>query len=185
MKSLFKPAGLLALLLSSAYVGHSQNNQTGSPDNSGHFMQAAATSPVYNKDKGVSLYGTPDASLLEANPALKARFSNLFPSAVQQQWCKLNDGYYVSFFSNGRKSSAVFSGKGRLSYAISDCKLEQLPDAFRDEIRKDYPGYQLLHGSEINAHHEVTYQAVLENAKQYVVLRSNGETTEKIHQVTK
>ena len=185
MKSLFKPAGLLALLLSSAYVGHAQNNQAGNPGNSSYFVQTAVTSPAYKKEKGGSVSGTSDASLLEANPALKARFSNLFPSAVQQQWCKLNDGYYVSFFSNGRKSSAVFSGKGRLSYAISDCKPEQLPDAFRDAIRKDYPGYQLLQGSAIAAHHEVTYQVVLENAQQYVVLRSNGEVTEKVQQVDK
>lgn len=167
MKRLFKPApAIMLLLLSLTYICHTQNSYAGIPGNSGNGSIVSDT-------------------LLESNPRLKAGFSKSFPAALQQRWSKLDDGFYVSFLNNGRKSNAVFSKHGTINYVISDCTMEQLPEAFRDEIQKDYPGYQLKHGFEINVHNEVIYQVVLENAKQYVTLRSNGESSEKIQQVNK
>ena len=72
-----------------------------------------------------------------------------------------------------------------MTYAITDCTMEQLPTALRTILGKKYPGHKLLNGIEIKAYNEIGYQVVLENATSYITLKSDGEIVEKIQETRK
>jgi len=124
-------------------------------------------------------------TVLAANPKLKLKFSSLFPGATSAHWVAVEKGFYVTYMNNGRKSSASFNDKGVLNYSLSDCRIDQLPGAFRKTIEKEYAGYKLVNGLEIFAQDEVSFQAVLENATGFVTLRCYNDEVEKIKQVLK
>jgi hypothetical protein len=102
---------------------------------------------------------------------LRSRFMLHFPDATRIQWRKLSDSYYVSFEDRGRKGRAVFTPEGQMNYAITNCRLEGLPEAFRSRISQDYSNYTLLNAVEIRTPGNRTYQAILENATGYVTLK--------------
>ena len=105
------------------------------------------------------------------NDRLLSSFVVLFPDATGAEWKKMADCYYVSFQDKGRKSRAVFTPEGVMNYAITDCRLESLPESFRSRIALEYTGYSLLNAIEIRIPSGRTYQAILENASGYVMLR--------------
>lgn len=158
------------LLLTGMSFSQSQSTQT-----------AVAVSSLYNG----AIRSDRTDSLAETPPKLKTAFTALFPAAVQQRWTRMDKGYYVSFVSNGRKSSAGFGVDGTLNYVISDCSAEQLPESFRNEIHKNYSGYKLFSGLEIQAYSRTSYQVVLEGNKEYITLKYTDEGIEKTQQITK
>ena len=119
------------------------------------------------------------------NPMILAKFSTLFPLATQPQWTGSKDNLWVSFLNNGRKASACFTPKGQMNYAISDCAEDQLPAAFSNTIKKDYPLYHLYNAVEIKAYDAVAYQVVLENSNKFITLKYTSEGVEEIQQVVK
>jgi len=115
----------------------------------------------------------------------KASFSTLFPNATQQKWTSSEGNSFVSFLNNGRKATASFTTKGKMTYVITDCSMNDLPAAFSKNIKNDYATYQLFHAIEIKAHGETAYQAVLENAAGFVTLKFTADGVEEIQQVKK
>lgn len=115
----------------------------------------------------------------------KASFSTLFPHASQQKWSSAEGNSFVSFLNNGRKATASFTEKGKLNYVITECSIQDLPDAFSKNIKKDYTAYELFHAIEIKAHGETAYQAVLENATGYITLKFTTDGVEEIQHVKK
>lgn len=120
-----------------------------------------------------------------ANPKIEARFAALFPHASNLQWAAGTDNYWVSFLNKGRKASASFSPKGKMNYAITDCDMAHLPQAFTETIQKEYADYSLLKAVEIKAHNSVAYHAILEDANGYVTLKYTTDGVEKIQEVVK
>ncbi|MBC7936606.1 MAG: hypothetical protein H7Y86_14745 [Rhizobacter sp.] len=115
----------------------------------------------------------------------EANFSSLFPNATHQKWHNVGVNSFVSFLNNGRKATASFNARGEINYVITQCSTENLPAAFSKTIKKNYVGYQLFHGSEIKAHGETAYQAVLESATGFITLKYTGDGVEEIQQVKK
>ncbi len=90
-----------------------------------------------------------------------------------------------SFLNKGRKARATFTLKGNMSYAITDCSMEQLPEALRKKIAGEYQGYTLLQATEITAYDTVAFQAVLESAAGYITLKSTAEGIEVVEEQKK
>lgn len=130
--------------------------------------------PLFTKNLlSTEMISAPDASY--PNDRLRSRFTILFPDATGVEWKKMTDCYYVSFQDRGRKSRAVFTSEGVMNYAITDCRLEGLPETFRSKITLEYPDYTPLNAIEIRVPGGRTYQAILENATGYVTLRGAAD----------
>ena len=125
------------------------------------------------KEAGAPVIANPDAKLVAALQAS-------FPNATGQEWRMLNNGYYVSFLNGGRKAKAMFTQKGKMSYAITDCSLEQLPEAMRKKIAADYAAYTFVNAIEINAYDATAHQAVLQNSAGYITLKATRDGIEQI-----
>lgn len=124
-------------------------------------------------------------SAVSVSSKVTSRFTGLFPGATQQQWAKGNTSYTVSFLNDGRKASASFTAKGVVNYIITDCTVEHLPAAFAKVIRNNYASYQLFKAREIEAHHTVAYQAILENSKSFITLKFTADGVEQVQEVKK
>lgn len=120
--------------------------------------------------------------LVIANPNVKLvkKLAQLFPNAIGQQWWVFNNHYHVSFMNKGQKSRAVFTKEGKFNYAITDCRLEQLPTLLQDQIKNDYAGYTLVHAIEISAHNSTSHQVVLEHAAGYITLKATLLDVEQV-----
>ena len=120
-----------------------------------------------------------------ADPLIVSKFSSLFPNATNLKWVNSGDNYWVSFLNNSRKAKASFTPKGILNYIITDCAMENLPEAFSKKIMNKYASYHLFNAIEIAAYSTVAYQAVLENSKGYITLKYTPDGVEEIQQVKK
>ena len=187
MKMLFKTTlTAIVLMLSMTNFADAQNIYAANSHNSGPDTEAATVTVVTKtNDEAVTDDNAASVAILESNFKLKERFSALYPTAEKQRWGMVESCYYVSFLSNGRKSRASFTQKGVMTYAITDCTMEQLPTVLRTILCKKYPGYKLLNGIEISAYNEIGYQVVLENETGYITLKSDGEDIEKIQETRK
>ncbi len=123
--------------------------------------------------------------ILAKNPAIVATFSTMFPLATSSKWANVNDDLWVSFLDNGRKTSACFSAKGKINYAISDCAMGQLPAKFSKTIKKDYALYSMVKAIEIKAHDAVAYEVVLENQLNFIRLKYTSQGVEEVQKINK
>ena len=187
MKMLFKTMlTAIVLMLSMTNLANAQNMYAANSRNSVQNNQADVTTVVTKPNEELRTDdNAASIAILESNLKLKERFSALYPAAEKQRWGRIENCYYVSFLCNGRKSRASFTQKGVMTYAITDCTMEQLPMTLRTIIGKKYPEHKLLNGIEINAYNEIGYQLVLENATSYITLKSDGEIVEKIQETRK
>ena len=134
------------------------------------------TSDVIIADHNISAPG---------NAAMAAKFAAMFPTAQNPVWSTESKGYWVSFISEGRTTSACFNTKGQLNYSIISCTNTQLSKAFQNFISKSYPGYQFFSAVQINAYGEETQQAILQNTTGFVTLQSTKDGIEEIKKVYK
>ena len=119
------------------------------------------------------------------NAAITAKFAALFPNSSNQVWSSTGDNSWVSFLNEGRKANASFTSKGKMSYIITDCTMENLPFAFSKTIKNEYASYSLFNAIEIKAHGAVVYQAILEDSKGFITLKYTSDGVEQIQQVKK
>ena len=120
-----------------------------------------------------------------ASPVVLAEFATLFPTATMQNWTASADNCWISFLQNGRKAKASLTQKGKVNYIITDCAMENLPDALSKAITSQYASYRLFNAIEIEAHGTVAYQAILENSKNFITLKCTSEGIDEIQQVKK
>lgn len=144
----------------------------------GQNMIASNNVPAENRVANIPA-NTSEETITETN------FTSLFPNATAQKWSTSNGNSFVSFLNNGRKASASFDAKGKISYVITHCAMENLPAAFSKTINTDYTAYHLFSASEIKAHGETAYQAVLENATGFITLKYTVDGVEEIQRVKK
>lgn len=140
--------------------------------------------PSYATTRGAITEHSTENSLT-VNPAIKSLFLTLFPHATAQQWSLNGSNNFVSFLNNGRKASACFSAKGKMTYSITACDAEQLPKDFSKKINKDYKAYSLFHATQISAFGETAYHAILENTTGFITLKYTSDGIEETQTVKK
>jgi hypothetical protein len=111
---------------------------------------------------------------------LQKRFSKIYPEANSSKWIKLDNCFGVSFISNGQKTTAVFYENGKLNYAVTDLKNENIPAGLQQIIKKDYDGLSILNAIEINDNGNIVHQVILENSSSYITLKASGDELEVI-----
>lgn len=135
-----------------------------------------------NTDAGTAAGAT---VIEKPNAKFVAALAALFPSATAQTWRLFNGCYHVSFQNNNQKARAVFSAKGKLNYALSDCGKAHLPASLKQAIEKDYAAYQVVNSVQINAYGTVAHQALLESGAEYVTLKATEDGVEVVDRVKK
>lgn len=140
-----------------------------------------------SKASTFTVENTPEknSSSFALSKTTESNFNSLFPSATEQNWSINEDNSLVSFLNNGKKATASFTAKGKLSYVITKVGITELPEDFRSAITKTYSNYQLFHASEIKAFGEIAYQAIIENEAGYITLKYTAEGIEEIQTVKK
>ncbi|MBC7903796.1 MAG: hypothetical protein H7Y27_10245 [Gemmatimonadaceae bacterium] len=166
---------ITAILFFSSLVTLSANAQDG--------LVANSRSPM--DKKGQMQETTTLAADRSANPLVISKFTNLFPAAADQHWTMIGGCSQVSFLNGGRKTSACFNEKGKLTYSITDCTMEQVPESFRKTISKSYGAYKVIRAVEVNAYGMVGYQVVLESDNDFKTIRYTVDGAEEIQQMDK
>jgi hypothetical protein len=127
----------------------------------------------------------PAGYIVHVETMAEANFALLFPNASRQKWSFSVTGSFVSFCNGDRKARAAFDANGEMKYVITDCDINHIPPAFSKIIRDDYSGYLLYHATEIKAHGETAYTAILENATGYIMLKFTRDGLEEMEEVRK
>ncbi|MEO6818214.1 MAG: hypothetical protein ABI266_00140 [Ginsengibacter sp.] len=146
---------------------------------------------VLAKNENVSVntskvYRTTTSNITDPiNVRVANKFSELFPEAQNEQWAVDGKGYWVSFTNEGQKLRAGFTNNGLLNYTIKDCNRDQLSAKLNNYIAKNYVGYHLLNGIEINTNGEKTQQAIIENESGYVTLKSAKDAIQVMQKMQK
>ncbi len=122
-------------------------------------------------------------NITTVSPTIVTTFSTLFPNATEPKWYEKDSYHFVSFLNKDRKATACFSPKGKMSYAITECRMENLPEAFSKKIQKEYADYRLFHATEIQAYGQTAYQAIMENASEFITLKYTVDGVEEIKKV--
>jgi hypothetical protein len=113
-------------------------------------------------------------------PLAEKRFRKLFPDAVNPVWFRENRNLFVYFYNKGNKVTAVFTLRGHMNYAIANLQLTDLPGVIIDKVESRYEGYGFFNVKQIIEGGHMTYEVVLVNGCEYVVIYiSDGEITER------
>lgn len=149
------------------------------------IMDAVNPGQAANSPSGDTKTENPAENTLTENSAIKSLFLSLFPNATRQKWAQNGPNSFVSFLNNGRNASACFSAKGKLNYAITECGKENLPQDLLEKIRKSYGDWRLFRAVEIKAYGETAWQAIMENATGFIILKYTLDGVEEIQIVKK
>lgn len=113
-------------------------------------------------------------------PVVAKRFRKLFPDAVNPVWFKENKNLFVYFYSKGNKVTAVFTLRGHMNYAIANLAITDLPGAIINKVESRYEGYGFFNVKQVIEEGNITYEVVLVNSCEYVVIHiSEEEITER------
>lgn len=167
---LFSLIGMLFSLSSMGQTSGSEMNSIASGSNSGSSRESTAG---YTKG-----HESTETNMLTTR--LQKKFSKIYPQANSSKWIKLDNCFGVSFISNGQKTTAVFQENGKMNYAITNLKNENIPAGLQQIIKKDYDGLCILNAVEINDNGNIIHQVILENTANYVTLKSSGDEIEVI-----
>lgn len=167
---LFSLIGILYSLSSMGQTSGSELNSIASGSNSGSNRE---NTTGYTKG-----HESTETNMLTAR--LLKKFSKIYPQANSSKWIKLDNCFGVSFTSNGQKTTAVFQENGKMNYAITNLKNENIPAGLQQIIKKDYDGLCILNAVEINDNGNIIHQVILENTASYVTLKSSGDEIEVI-----
>ncbi|WP_300600554.1 hypothetical protein [Niabella sp.] len=151
----------------------------------GQNMYAGNTIKIVHGTTAAAKQEDSTESFTASSSAMTAHFLTLFPNATGQRWIEREAHRFVYFLDRGRKGTACFSPEGALSYAFIECRMEDLPKDFSKQLRKQYKTCQLVRATEITAHGQTAYQAIVENASGFVTLKHTPDGVEEIQTVKK
>lgn len=167
---LFSLIGILYSLSSLSQTNGGELNNIASGSNSGSNRE---NTTGYTKG-----HESTETNMLTAR--LQKKFSKIYPQANSSKWIKLDNCFRVSFMNKGQKTMAVFQENGKMNYAITNLKIENIPAGLQQIIKKDYDGLCILNAVEINDNSNILHQVILENATSYITLKAKGEEIEVI-----
>lgn len=141
------------------------------------FAKASVTAAV-----GIA---TAEEDLAVSHPDMIANFRKTFPTADNVSWTKIDNAYQACFGMGVKKGRAVFGESGRMNYAICECPTTELPAAANKSVNTHYPGYTVFNAREVIANGHTTYFVVLEDAKEFVSIKTADGQVEETSRTVK
>ena len=141
------------------------------------YAKASVTAPA-----GVA---AEEVDLAVSHPDMIANFKKMFPSADNVSWSKLDNVFQVCFGMGAKKGRAVYSESGKMNYAICECPTAELPAGVTKSLSTHYPGYTVFNAREVMANGNTTWFIVLEDAKEFVSIKTADGQVEETSRIAK
>lgn len=110
---------------------------------------------------------------------VKKAFLAKFPNATKVEWGLEKAGEYEAEFKLGKtEMSANFDEKGTLIETESEIKMNELPEAIKNSISKEFPGYKVEEITKNEANGIVTYEMEAK-IKLEIQMDNNGKILKK------
>ena len=118
-------------------------------------------------DEGVVTYTISD-KLLQA-------FKQTFPDAQQVKWAELEDKYMVNFKQGEILTKIEYDKEGNFLSSIRYYSEKNLPVNVLVRLQKKYADKKVFGVTEVTADNAVEYYVKLEDANNWITVRSNGD----------
>ncbi|MDO1449424.1 PepSY-like domain-containing protein [Rhodocytophaga aerolata] len=112
---------------------------------------------------------------------VKNTFLTSFTATTDVEWEKEKDLYVVEFEINTVDHKAYIDANGKLLKVKADMPVDQLPQAVKAAIEKDYPGYTTDEAESIKQSGVTTYRVEVEKGlvEYKVIYSAEGKLLEK------
>ena len=92
--------------------------------------------------------------------AVKTKFAELYPNTKAEKWEKEGANYEAEFEKSEVETSVLFDASGKLLETETEISVNELPQATKDYLAKNFPGKKIHEASKIvAADGTVTYEA--------------------------
>lgn len=119
---------------------------------------------------------TPPDNFKEVNGFVLNRFNISFPDVTDDVWVKTNDGFLVTFTSNGIQNRAFLNKSGHTQGVIRYYTEKELQITERNQVKYAYPGFWISLVREVNFNNLTAYLVTLKNENSWKVVRIfNGD----------
>ena len=96
----------------------------------------------------------------EVPAAVKTAFAGLYPNTKVEKWEKEGANYEAEFEKSEVETSVLFDASGKLLETETEISVNDLPQAAKDYVAKNFPGKKIHEASKIvAADGTVTYEA--------------------------
>jgi len=125
--------------------------------------------------------------------AAKAKLNALYPKAEKVKWDKEDANFEANFDLNNVEMSILLDAKGNLLETETELKKDDLPDAVKATLAKDFAGYKVEETAKIVRDGKTTFEADVKKGEtkldaifnpdgtlfKKITKKENGEDSEK------
>lgn len=129
-----------------------------------------------------AVYSNAQDKKVDVPAAAKSAFATKFPQASNVKWSLEKAGEYEAEFKSGKvETSAVFDSKGILLETETEIKENEMPQAVRNTLSKDFAGFKLDEIEKTDASGTISYEmeASKDGKKYEVVFDAQGKLLKK------
>lgn len=109
-------------------------------------------------------------SLGKSTRAMK-KFKKDFPAVTGEVWSTAEDGYMVSFLSNGIQNRVYLSKKGACQSIVRYYSEKQLPAEIRHQVKTIYYDYAIPRATEVTTTGKTAYLVTVEGSNSWKVIQ--------------
>ncbi len=84
-------------------------------------------------------------------------FKKRFSTVENENWVKVNDGFYAKFMQDGIQKKIAYNKKGKMMFTILEYNADKLAKDIRESIRYNYMDCSINHISEVHINDKVVY----------------------------
>jgi hypothetical protein len=109
------------------------------------------------------------------NEKLVQSFKQTFPQAAEVNWQELADSYVVNFTEGPVRTRITYDKEGNFTSSIRYYKETNLPVNILCKIKKRYANEKVFGVTELTSDSHVEYYVKMENATNWITVKSDGE----------
>jgi hypothetical protein len=108
------------------------------------------------------------------HPAITANFHSQYANVSDDAWAETENGYLVSFSSNGIRYNTYLNKKGKMTSQIRFYSEKELPVTVRDRVMDFYSCFTIGTVKEVTIKNSIAYLVTINNATSWKVIRVAG-----------
>jgi hypothetical protein len=112
-----------------------------------------------------------------ANPPVNEKvissFNEVFPGVVNAKWYEYSNYYEVVFVNHDISHRIKYGLQGEVLSVRRDYTEKDLPLFILSKVKSNYKGKRIFGVTEITSEESVSYNIVLEDAKQWITVKSD------------
>jgi hypothetical protein len=126
-------------------------------------------------------YGASAHDTTNIDQKLLQLFKTSFPNAQEVTWHEATDAYVANFVENGVRSKIAYTKDGSVAQLTRTYQEQGLPYSIGYKVKEEFPGknifgvVEVLTRSERENYSAVEYYIKLEDAKNWITVKVNGD----------